>query len=91
MNVDGFISQVNALSFIDGNNETVLVDFLDGLGFGDVDFNAGLKDRSGDHENDEQDENNVDERDHVDLGEGTLRVFGELRHSVRWLPWAGSH
>jgi hypothetical protein len=38
-----------------------------------------LEDGSGDHENDEQDENHVHERDHVDLGEGRLR-FGELRH-----------
>ena len=53
-------------------------DFLDGVGFGDVDFDAGLQDRRGDHEDDEEDEDDVDERNHVDFGERGLRGFGSI-------------
>jgi hypothetical protein len=91
VNVDGTVAEIDALVLVDGDDEALLVDFFYSGRFGDVDFNAGLQDRGSDHENDEEHENNVDERDHVDLGERALRVFRELRHGVRWPPWAGSH
>ena len=89
VNVNGTVAEIDALVLVDGDDEALLVDFFNGGGFGDVDFDAGLEDRRGDHENDEQHENNVDERDHVDLGERALRVFGELRHSLMRRPRAG--
>src|SRR5215467_5772997 len=82
VNVDGFVAEVYALSFVDGDDEPLLGDFADGFGLGDVNFDAGLKDGSGDHEDDEQDEDDVDKRDHVDFGERGLRGFGELRHGL---------
>ena len=77
----GVVAEIDELLLVDGDDDALLVDFLDGRGLGDVDFDAGLQDRRGDHENDEQHEHDVDERDHVDLGERRLRRFGELRHS----------
>jgi len=91
VNVNGTVAEIDALVLVDGDDEALLIDFFYGRGLGDVDFDAGLQDRGGDHENDEQHENNVNERDHVDLGERALRVFRELRHSVHWPPWAGGH
>jgi len=88
VDIDRRVSNVNELILVDGHDETDFVDFLDGGCFGYVDFDARLEDRGSDHENDKQDENNVDERDHVDLGERALRVFGELRHSFQWPRWA---
>src|SRR5271163_1689027 len=85
VDIDGNVGEIDELVLVDGDDEARLVDFLYGLRLGDVDFDAGLEDRSGDHENDEQHKNNVDERDHVDLGERALRVFGELRHGIRKL------
>jgi len=83
------VGEIDELVLVDGDDEALLVDFLHGLCFWDVDFDAGLEDGGGDHENDEEDENNVDERDHVDLGESALRVFRELRHSIQKQPGAG--
>jgi len=91
VNVDRAVAEIHALVFVDGDDQALLVDIFNGGRFGDVDFDAGLQDRSGDHENDEQHENNVDERDHVDLGESALRVFGKLRHSLVRRPGAGGH
>jgi hypothetical protein len=89
VDIHGNVSEIDELVLVDGDDEAGFVDLFYGLRLGDVDFDAGLENRGGDHENNEQDENNVDERDHVDLGERALRLFGELRHSVHWPPWAG--
>src|SRR5712664_2195864 len=80
MNVDGLIAKIDALSLVHGDDQALLIDFLYGARLWNVDFDAGLEDRSGDHENDQKHENHVDERDHVDLGERSLRRFGKLRH-----------
>jgi hypothetical protein len=80
VDVDGIVAKVDQLFLVDGDDETHLGDFLYGVSFGDVDFDARLEDRGSDHEDDEQDEDNVDERHHVDVGEGRLRGFGEVRH-----------
>jgi hypothetical protein len=89
IDVDWRVADIDELVFVDGNNQPNFVDFFDGGGFGDIDFDAGLEDGSSDHENDEENENNVNERDHVDLGEGGLRLFRELRHSFQGRHWAG--
>jgi hypothetical protein len=75
VDVDGIVADVDELIFVDGDDDFLLVDFLDGVGFGDVDFDAGLEDRCGDHEDDEEDEDDVDERNHVDVGERGLGGF----------------
>src|SRR6267142_1460627 len=80
MNVDGLIAKIDALSLVHGDDQALLIDFLYGARLWNVDFDAGLEDRSGDHENDQKHENHVDERDHVDLGERSLRRFGKLLH-----------
>ena len=76
VNVNGTVAKIEGLLFVDGDDEMILIDFFDGVGFGDVDLDAGLQDGRGDHEDDEKDEDHVDERDHVDFGEGGLGGFG---------------
>ena len=80
MDVDGIVAEIDELVFVDGDDDALFDDFLDGVSFGDIDFDAGLKDGSGDHENYEKTEDDIDERDHVDVGEGGLSGFGELGH-----------
>jgi hypothetical protein len=82
VNVDGIVAEIDALVFVDGDDEALLGDFLDGVRFRDVDFDAGLKDGSGDHEDDEKDQDDIDEWDHVDVGEVGLRGFGQCGHGV---------
>jgi hypothetical protein len=76
VNVNGAVAKIEGLIFVDGDDEMILIDFFDGVSFGDVDFDAGLQDGRGDHEDDQKDEDHVDERDHVDFGEGGLGGFG---------------
>jgi hypothetical protein len=96
VNVDGIVAEIDALIFVDGNDEFLFGDFLDGVGFGDIDFNAGLKNGSGNHEDDEKDEDDIDKGDHIDVGKRGLRGFGKCRHGdlsgilakdadIRWL------
>jgi hypothetical protein len=80
VDVDGIVADINFLRFVDGDDQSQFGDFLDGMGFGDVELDAGLQDGGGDHEDDQKDEDDVDERDHVDLGEGGLRGFGKSGH-----------
>jgi len=76
VDVDGIVAEVDALGFINGDDETLLGDFLDGVRFGKIDFDAGLQDGRGNHEDDEENEDDIDERHHVDVGERGLRGFG---------------
>ena len=71
------------MGLVNGDDEALLREVVYCLGFGDVDFDAGLEDGGGDHEDDEEDEDDVDKGDHVDFGERGLRLFGELGHGVR--------
>lgn len=80
MNVDGIVAEIDELVFVDGDDDALLDDFLDGVGLGDIDFDAGLEDGGGDHEDDEENEDDIDERNHVDVGERGLGGFGELGH-----------
>jgi len=75
MDVDRIVAEIDALIFVDSDDEALLCDFLDSVGFGDVDFDAGLEDGGGDHEDNQENENNVDERHHVDVGERGLCGF----------------
>ena len=75
VNVDGVVAEVDQLVFIQGDDQALLGDFFYGVGFGDVDFDAGLEDGRGDHEDDQEDEDDVDEGNHVDFGERRLRGF----------------
>lgn len=83
VNIDGLIAEIDELVLVHGDDETLFGDFFDGVGFGDVNLDAGLENRGGDHENDEENEDDVDERHHVDFGEGGLGGFVELRHGVQ--------
>ena len=75
MNVDGVVAKVHSLSLVDGDHQALLSDFMHRFCLWDVDFDAGLKNRGSDHEDDEEHENDVDERDHVDLRERRLCLF----------------
>jgi hypothetical protein len=75
VDVDGIVAEVDALGLVYGDDEALLGDFLDGVNFGEIDFDAGLQDGCGDHEDDEEDEDDVNERHHVDVGEGGLGGF----------------
>src|SRR5690242_2755845 len=79
MNTDGVVAKIDALRFVYGNDNPILVDIPYSFGLGNVDFDSRLEDRRGDHKDDEQYEDHVHERDHVDLGERSLRGF-DLRH-----------
>src|SRR5882762_9709233 len=48
VNIGGLIAEVDALSFVHGDDEALLIDFLHGPRFGDVDFDARLENRGGD-------------------------------------------
>ena len=72
VDVDRVVAEIDALGFVDGDDEALFGDFFDGVGFGDVDFDAGLQDGSGDHEDDQEDEDDIDERHHVDVGEARI-------------------
>jgi len=80
VNVDGIVAEIDELVLVHGDDKSLLGDFLDGVSFGDVDVDAGLKNGCGDHEDDEEDEDDIDERNHVDVGERGLGGFGQLRH-----------
>jgi hypothetical protein len=80
MNVDFVVAEIDELIFVDGDDEFLFSDFLDGVGFGNVDLDAGLENGGGDHKDDEENENDIDEGDHVDVGERGLRGFGKLGH-----------
>jgi hypothetical protein len=80
MNVDLIVAEIDELIFVDGDDEFLFSDFLDGVSFGDVDLDAGLENGGGDHKDDEENENDIDEGNHVDVGEGGLRGFRKLGH-----------
>jgi len=78
--VDRIIADVDELVFVNGDNNLLFDDGLDGFRLGDVDLNAGLEDGSGDHKDDEENQHHINERHHVDVGEGGLGGFGKLGH-----------
>ena len=76
VDIDLIVVEIDELVFVDGDDEALLGDFAHGVSFGYVHFDAGLKDGSGNHEDDEEDEDDVNEGNHVDVGEGGLGGFG---------------
>src|SRR5581483_9344881 len=74
VDVDGVVAEINALLFVDGDHKPLLGDFFHRPGMRNVNLDAGLQHRSGDHENNQQDEDDVDERGDVDVGERRLRA-----------------
>src|SRR5260370_22882924 len=53
VNVDGLIAEIDALGFVDCDDQALLVYFLDRARLRDIDFDAGLENWGGDHNNDE--------------------------------------
>jgi hypothetical protein len=91
VNINRIVAEIDALVFVDGDDELLFGDFLDGVGFGNVDFNAGLEDGSGDHKDDKEDEDHVDERNHVDIGEAGLGGFGHGGHGWSLRDFGGGY
>src|SRR5438552_6702372 len=72
IDVDWIIPKKNALLFINADHHTFFGDFLYGARLGDTDFNARLKHRRSYHKNDEQNQNYINQRRDVDIGERGL-------------------
>jgi len=68
VDVDGVIAEEDALLLVDGDDETLFADFFHSARFWNTDIDTGLEYGCGDHENDEEDEDDVDERSDVDVG-----------------------
>src|ERR1700682_2155020 len=71
MDVYRIVANINTLGAVDGNDDPRLGNFLYVLLFGNVDFDSGLQNRRGDHENHQEDEHDVHKRDDVDVRKGT--------------------
>jgi hypothetical protein len=54
VDVDGVVAEIDELVLVHGYDEALLSHLFYGVGFWDVDFDAGLKDGSGDHEDDQE-------------------------------------
>ena len=67
VDVDGLVAEKHLLIAIDGDDQALLGDLPDGAGFGYGDVDAGLQDGRGDHEDDQQDEDHVDQGSDVDV------------------------
>src|SRR5580658_1527418 len=90
VDVDGIVAEKHSLRFVDADYEALFGDLLDGAGVGHVDFDSGLKNRRGHHENNKQHEDDVDQGRDVDVRERGLgaSVAGceghQRRASVGW-------
>jgi hypothetical protein len=89
VDIDGIVAEVDELALINRDDDMLLNVFLHGMSFGEIDFNAGLQDGRGDHEDDEENQDDIDEGHHVDVGERRLSGFAQLRHgrSLRGCGW----
>ena len=65
--------QEQILLAVDCNNQFLFRNLADDLGLRYIDFDTGLDYGCGYHENDQQHQNDIDERDHVDLRQCGLR------------------
>src|SRR5215472_16788414 len=82
------VAKMNLLTLGDGDDQTLLGNGLHGSGFGNSHFDAGLQDRSGQHEDDEQHQDHVDKRCDIDFrhgGFGATGLVGE-RHQRTPMP-----
>ncbi len=69
VDVDRVIAEVHQLRAVDGDHQARFGDFLDRLRFRQIHVDAGLQNRRGDHENDQQHQHHVHEGNDVDVGE----------------------
>src|SRR5439155_7598414 len=65
--VDGIILQIEFLLLIDRHNQFFFCNFAHDLSLGHVHLDTGLDNRSRYHEDDQQYQNDIDERDDIDL------------------------
>jgi hypothetical protein len=76
VDVDGLVLTVglkeDVLGLVDGDDDALFGELGDGAGVGNRDFDPGLEDRGGEHEDEQEDEDDVDQRGDVDVGEGGL-------------------
>src|SRR5579863_6998406 len=68
IDVDGIVAHENALLLINTEDHTFLGDFFHGAGLRDVNLDPRLQDRRGDHEDDQQHQDHIDQGSDVDLG-----------------------
>src|SRR6266853_316534 len=74
------VSDINSLGAVNRNDHSRFGNFLDCLRFGDVHLDSGLQNRRGDHEDHQEDEHDVHERDNVNVRKGGAGLARELRH-----------
>ncbi len=79
VDVDGLVLQEDVLLVVDGDDHALFGELIDGARLGNGDFDAGLKHRRGEHEDEQKHEHDVDQRSDVDLGERGLRVSFAVR------------
>src|SRR5215469_10387639 len=102
IDVNRIVAEEDALLLVDADDQALFGDLLNRSCLRDVDFNARLQHGRGDHENDQQNQDNVDERGYVDVGESDLcpavrcgerhyrRTSSAMRDTVGWRSTAFS-
>src|SRR5215467_4173769 len=82
VDVDWVVAEIDLLRFVDADDQALFSNFLHRARVGHVDFDARLKDRSRDHEDNEEYQNNVNQRRDVNVRQSRLRasVGGGKRH-----------
>ncbi len=69
VHVDGLVLQEDVLLAVDGDDHPFFGELIDGARLGDGHFNARLKHRRCEHEDEQKHEHHIDQRCDVDLGE----------------------
>src|SRR5262249_58901231 len=82
VDINGIVSQEDALFLVDGDHQPLFGDLFYGSRFRHGNVNAGLQHGRRHHEDDQQNQHNVDEGSDVDFREPGLRssVGGGERH-----------
>src|SRR5579883_808380 len=70
VNVYSVVAEIDQLGAVNGDDQPLVTYLLHRLRFRQIDFDAGLQDRCGDHKDDQQHEHYVYEGDNIDLGKG---------------------
>src|ERR1017187_679399 len=74
VDVDGIVAEKDSLRFVDADDKTLFGDLFHGACARHVDLNTGLQHRRGDHKDDEEDEDDIDQGLYVDIGKRGLRA-----------------
>ena len=74
VDVNRLVLQEDVLLAVDGDDHALFGELINGTRLGDCHFDAGLKHRCGEHEDEQKHENDIDQWSDVDLGECGLRV-----------------